>query len=458
MKSKIIEAYKEENQEIFNKRLGIIFNGEDNQKPTIVENLIDGSPTAYQCAWLYESFIGGGGFEEDLSKTNLSDDPFTFINPNDLLYDVSESISRHQGVFIHVNYNFNYEKDSFTVIPYSLCRLGKKDSEFFSGKIAVSRKGWGRFLRREQIDVLNVYNPRPEVIQAQVDDAGGWEYYKGQVMFFKLSKKHTYPRSLIETAYTFADVENQLGLFYNGTVKRCFEDTTIIRHREFPNKQDQDTFEENIKKLSGVENASSKLLVQDDWDDERDKSGNFKFDTIKNETKPDKYEHFETSSSNYIRKAFKNIPPLLVDYVSGKLGHSNGDDMLKAQSIYNGLVAKDREKLEILFSELFRGYKVTINQTGNWKIRQYSILDDGTVAKTNELASQDEIRKNQAILKASVNGVNAIIAIQTSVVNGITEYSAAVAMLEHLFGYDTPTATAILGTITKKISNANPTN
>ena len=94
----------------------------------------------------------------------------------------------------------------------------------------------------------------------------------------------------------------------------------------------------------------------------------------------------------------------------------------------------------------------------NWKIKQYSILDDGTVAKNNEMVAQDEIRKNQAILKASINGVTAVIAIQTSVANGITEYSAAVSMLEHMFGYDSLTAKAILGTITKKIPNGNPTN
>ena len=56
MKSKVVEQYKEERIEIFNKRLGVIFDGEDNLKPLVIENLIDSSPTAFQCAWLYESF------------------------------------------------------------------------------------------------------------------------------------------------------------------------------------------------------------------------------------------------------------------------------------------------------------------------------------------------------------------------------------------------------------------
>lgn len=379
MKSEIVKSYTEEPMQIYNKRLGIIFNGEDNLKPLVVENLIDNSPTAFQCAWTYETFLAGGGFEVDLSKINLSENPFEITTPNDLLFNIAEPISRHQGVFIHVNYNLNYEKDSFEVVPFTLCRLGKPDSDNFSGKILVSKKGWGKNLKKEEIDVLDAYNPIPEVIQAQVEAAGGWQFYKGQILFFKLSNKYTYPKSLIEVAYTFATVEHKLGLYYVGTVDRGFEDITIIRHRKFDNEEARSNFKKNIQDISGIENANSKMLLEDDWDDEREKSGHFKFDTIVNNTKPDKYAHFEDSSANFIRKAFKNIPPQLIDYVAGKLGNTSGEDLMKAQSVYNALISKDQEKLEILFSELFRNYKHPINPSNNWTIKQYKLLDDGTV-------------------------------------------------------------------------------
>lgn len=380
MKSRLVEGYKTENQDIFNKRFGVIFNGEDNLKPLIIENLIDSSPTASQCAWIYESFLGGGGFEVDLSNVNLSDNFWEVTSPNDLLFDVCESASRHQGAFVCVGYNANYEKDSYQIIPYSLCRLGKKDSEGFSGKILVSPKGWGKSLKLKDVDVFDTYNPRPEVIQSQVVAAGGWENYKGQIAFLKLSKKYTYPKSLIESAYTFADVENHLGLYYNSTVKRCFEDLTYIRHRKFPTEEAQRQFDENLQKVSGLEHAGSKLVIEDEWDDNKDSPGNFKFETVKNDVKAEKYAHFETSSSNFIRKAFKNIPPQLVDYVAGKLGNTSGEDLLKAQSIYHSLVGRDQEKVERFFAELFRNYKDDINPSGNWKVKQYSLLDDGTAS------------------------------------------------------------------------------
>lgn len=473
MKSKVVEQYKEERIEIFNKRLGVIFDGEDNLKPLIIENLIDSSPTAFQCAWLYESFIGGGGFEVDLSEINLSEDEFDKQNPNNLLFDISEVISRHQCVFINVGYNANFEKDSYKIIPRTLCRVGKKDSDEFSGKIAVSPKGWGKYLKVAEIDIFDTYNPRPDVIQAQVEAAGGWENYKGQIFFFKLSKKYTYPKSLIETAYTFADTEHQLGLFYNGTTKRSFENSTIIRHRKFENKIDADAFEANIKSLSGLENGSSKMLVEDDWDDETNKTGNLRFETLKNDVRSEKYAHFEASSANFIRKAFKNIPPQLVDYVAGKLGNTSGEDLIKAQSIYNSLISKDQEKIEMLFRELFRNYKVDINPSNNWTIKQYSLLDDGTVnydvtnpvQQTSQELDAQAIRTAQATLRGSVGGVTSILAIQASVVAKTTTLDSGVAMLINIFGYSDEVARRILGTPesdpnqpTNPTPNANPIN
>lgn len=378
MDSRVIERYREEKKTIFNKRFGVIFNGEDNLKPVVVENLIDSSPTAYQCAWLYERFIGGAGFETDLSKVNLSEGVFPY-SPNNLLFDACEPLSRHQGVFVLVGYNANFEKDHFKIIPYSLCRLGKKDSKEYIGIILVSPKGWGKDLKKDEVDTFDVYNPKPEVIAAQVEAAGGWEFYKGQIAFLKLSDKYDYPLSLIETAYLFADTENQLGLYYNGTAKRGFENTTIIRHRKFPDEKDKKNFDDNLKKLSGFENSSSTLAVEDDWDDEREKTGNFKFDTIPNKVQADKFKHFEESSSNFIRKAFKNIPPQLIDYVAGKLGNTSGEDLIKAQSVYNAIISRDQEKIEMFFTELFRNYKDNINPSGSWTIKQYSLLDDGTV-------------------------------------------------------------------------------
>ena len=373
MKSYVVDPYKKQPQRNYNKRLGVIFNGTDNLRPTIIENLFDVSPTATQAAWIYQSFLGGGGFEQDI-QVNLSKNYWEKYTPEDLLFDLCEPVSRHQGCFIHVQYNALFEKEHFSIVPYSLCRLSQPDSDNHKAQVYVSEFGWGRDYKKANTKIYDIYNPRPEVILQQVERDGGWDKYKGQILFFKLENKHDYPNSLLESAYALADVEHHLGMYYNSTVKRSFEDITIIRHRKFPEKQAQTDFHENIKKLSGVENASSKLVVEDDWDDEKNKEGQFKFNTIENKVKSDKYKHFEESAANYIRKAFKNIPPQLIDHVTGKLGNTTGEDIIRAQALYSRLISRDRLKLERLFAELFRGFKQ--ETTDDWTIKPFLLIED----------------------------------------------------------------------------------
>ena len=373
----LIDEHVEEPEEIYNSGLGIIFNGENNMRPLEVEQLIDLSPTAIQCASTYAAFIGGSGFEEDLSNFNLSPYFWEKETPEDLLKDICESLSRHQGCFVHVRYNANFQKESFKVIPYTLCRVGKKDSKGFSGKVVIAPKGWGNYVNKKDIDVFDTYNPNPKIINEQVEQAGGWSKYRGQVFFFKLNKKYTYPKSLIEPAYLYARMERQMGLFYDSTIKRGFENITFIQVPEPESDEEKAELEKKVKKLQGGGNSSRYMIYTIKFNDDLDKKSPMQFDTLPNTTKADKYAHFEKSSSNFIRKAFKNIPPQLVDYVQGKLGNTSGEDLVRSQSVYNSMVAGDRKKVEILFSELFDNYKDAVPE--NWTINQHKLLDDGSV-------------------------------------------------------------------------------
>ena len=402
MRANLVEEYKKETKEIFNKRFGVIFNGEDNLKPLKIENLINSSPTATQCASIYASFLGGAGFEQDYSNIDLSEDFWEIVTPNDLLFDICESLSFHQGAFVHVQYNGNFEKIGFKVMPYTLCRLGKKDSKGFSGKIVVSPKGWGRSLKKEEITVFDTYNPDPNVIADQVSHSGGWKYYKGQICFFSLAKKYTYPKSLIEPAYLYADLENYLGMFYNSTVKKGFENVSFILHKKFANDAEHEDFIEQLKGMSGVENANKTLLCE--VDTPGDIEDHIQFKTFPNESKAEKFAHFERSAANFIRKAFKSIPAQLVDFVPGKLGNTSADDVVMAQASYNSNIALHKTRVENLFTRLFSNFKEPIGVEGraNWKIKQFRLLEDGTIEGKAPGKQQSPIDNRQSAVK---NGV-----------------------------------------------------
>lgn len=378
MNSKVISVDSRKKKDIFNKQLGVVFNGEDNLYPVLVENIIRSSPSTLQCSGIYESFLGGSGFVADL----LEEATYNLMEsrtPQDLLSDVIPECAEQQGVFVQVGYNAAFQKTGFQVVPYDYCRLGKQDDENYSGKIIMNPDGWDRRADKKKIQIFDTYNPRPEVIQAQVERDGGWENYKGQILYFKLNSKAAYAESLVEACYLFSDTEANLGLHYNRMVRKGFKDAWIVRHKKFDSKNKQQGFETNLKHVYGNENTGGILLVEDEFNSENKETSKFQFDFLEDKTKSDKYKHFEESSANFIRKSFKNIPPQIVDFVQGKLGNTSGDDLRAAESLYNKATAKDRNKLERLFSELYRNYHININPSGDWSIGLYSLMEDGTI-------------------------------------------------------------------------------
>lgn len=471
MDSKVISVNSNKKREVFNKQLGVIFNGEDNLYPVLVENLIKASPTTKQCCEIYESFLGGSGFTAKIVE-EPTDNLLETSSPNDLLFEIAPECSEQQGVFIHVGYNAAYQKTGFTVIPYDQCRSGKKDDADYAGRIIINPDGWDRRADKKKIKVYDTYNPNPDVIQAQVERDGGWENYKGQILYFKLNSNSTYAESLVENCYMFSDTESSLGLHYNRMVRKGFKDAWIIRHKRFDSEQKQTGFENNLKNVYGNENAGGILLVEDNFDSDAQEESKFKFDFLEDKTKAEKYKHFEESSANFIRKAFKNIPPQMVDFVQGKLGSTSGDDLRAAESLYNKSTAKDRQKLERLFAELYRNYHIDINPSGDWSIGMYSLMEDGTIQEDGETqeansesstssspkeANQTEDEKlnkaAQANLRGSVGGVTGVLSIQTSVSQEITDYDSGLTMLKEIFGFKEEIAKKILGTPKKQPIN-----
>lgn len=474
MDSKIISVDSRKKREVFNKQLGVIFHGEDNLYPVLVENLIKSSPTTKQCCETYESFLGGSGFVAEMIE-EATDNLLESRSPEDLLYEVTPELSAHQEVWIHIGYNAAFEKTEHTVIPGEFCRKGKADDDNYSGKIIMNPDGWDRRADKKKIQVFDAYNPLPEVIQEQVERDGGWEHYKGQILHFKLSNnKGSYAESLVENCYKSSDTEANLELHYNRLVRKGFKDAWVVRHKKFDSQPKQTSFEQNLQQVYGNENTGGILLVEDEFNSELKETSKFQFDFLKDETKSDKYKHFEEAAANYIRKAFKNVPKTIVDAVAGKLGNTSGDDLRAAESLYNKATAKDRARIERLFSELYRNYHIDINPSGDWSIGLYSLMEDGTIeedsegdpndpnspaVQSNQSAEEKLNKEAQANLRGSVGGVTGVLSIQTSVSQEITDYGSGLTMLKEIFGFTEDVAKRILGTPKKqKEDETAPTN
>ena len=374
----ILGQYKPLEYKRENKSIGIMINGADNLRSLVSENMIEKSPTASFCAGMMSKFITGAGFKN--GDVSLSSKLYLNNTINKLLNECAVDHSKFGGSFVHVQYNALYEKVNLTRIPFVQCRFGLEDDDNYSGKIVRARKGWGKRTTKENFISYNVYNPNPETIQRQVELAGGWEEYRGQIMFIGNSSDLSYPKSRIEGVENFAHTENKMGEYYVATVERGFENIQIFEFVKSDNPSENEALKESVTGALGLESSGKVLSLPYENATDLTEGTKYRFTPLENNATPDKYEHFLSTCSTMIRSKWE-IPVQLFEAVSGKLGNSSGDDLKVAQAMYNQTTAPIRALYETAFSELFRDYKTELSVV--FEIMQYSLLaEDGTIEET----------------------------------------------------------------------------
>ena len=431
------------NVTLFDKSLGVIRNGEDNLYPTSIERAINSSVTAKSCADMYGKFIMGAGFTIEMENFIVGKTKNRNLTPNKLLQAISNDLKKHHACFIHVNYNANLKISSASVIPYRFCRFGQADDINYSGKVVVYNN-WDRTvsnrMEKTKFKAIDVYNPNPEAIRYQIEKAGGFNKYLGQVYFLSLDHSSIYPLSPIDVCFEDAESEYQFSVFRNTTITGGFFAPIVMRHSKFDDKKDKDAFIEKVKNLKGARNADKILLLEDEFTSDN-KDGGLRIDKVDLNYNDKTFGTWTSEVSNNIRKAYKNIPVVLVDYEQGKLGNTSGESFYAAQNFYNSMTCEERMTVSMAMKEIFSNFYLDINPTKDWSIKELEILKKDVTVD----AQAQALQQSQAQLRGSVDGVTALLEVQASVANGTTSYESGVAMLKYIYGYEDAVAREILG-------------
>lgn len=407
MKSKLIEL-KKRNSTRVEKRYDIHTNGADNTYPTRMEIIIDSSPTAKSCAKAMAKFIIGGGFSAAIPDDFVVGETLSgSLTLSEVLKDVAYSIAYQSAFALHFNYNLLGQITSITPIPYKNCRYGVSDSEGYSGKIVVY-DNWdyskGRQIRKDEIDVFYVYNPKKEVILEQIESAGGIYKYNGQVLIVKMDNSCIYPLSPIDVAQDDADTEYQLQLYKNRITRKGFIGKKILMTNEFSDDDSREAFQKDLKNIQGFDSEGDILHFETEFTSD-DKQKMIEIKNLDSDVKTDLFTNWESSISNNIRRCFNSIPPVLVDFVEGKLGNTSGEGFLMAQAFYNSQTAEERKIVSGTFKKIFSHFHLQINPTNDWSIKQLNLLGDGTSGEQKPAAQQQSEQQNPAA-KSAGGGYN----------------------------------------------------
>jgi len=368
-----------------NQTFGILNYDMDNAYPQRMLELVAGSPTAKDCWNKRAKFIAGNGFEQpDLGKQLINANGLTLAK---LLKAIATDKSLFTAFGIHINYNANFKIASVNYIKFEDIRMGDTDCQDTMGKFAIysdwGRKTWKNIMRNK-ITFLDAYDPNPEVIKQQVINAGGWENYKGQLLYCN-PEINDYP--LIEADSVWEDFETEAGIkiFNNREVSTGFLPSTMLfmqsRREEADNtRPDSDEqhyyntpsqLEQDLGAFQGTKSSQKIIVIE--YEDENSKP-EFQPYSIQNNDKL--FESTEKSVEARIIKGF-SIPKELINSEKTS-GLSNGSEKKEAIKEFNDNTEADRLELSEIFADIFSQFYNNINPSGNWNIIPVStnVADD----------------------------------------------------------------------------------
>ena len=467
------------------KQSGILGYDIDNSYPQRVQDIINSSGTGTLCTNIFGKFVYGQGFiNEALAKTVINRKRLT---ANKLLFKSGKAISKYNGFAIHVNYDANFKKTSFSYIPFQDVRFTTSDHKQHPEMIAVY-DDWQKVKKAKideaDVDYFNYYNPDPKVIQEEVDACGGWHNYKGQIMYWSIDGVE-YPLAPSDSVLEDIQTDAHAKAFKFRNITTNFMASHFLKVQTFESEEQKQEFVNTLVSFQGADDASKIMVVEQDNEEEL-----FELEKVDIQDIGDLYAFTEESARNNIIRAYL-IPPVLLLAVAGKLGSST--EIIDATAFYNGVTDDYRTEVTAVFSELFNDSIFVVGDdfdikeveaetakaknTPEGKKAIIEIVDSSTLSDkekravllnvyglTNEdvqslvpmaIAPEgvevveeviDEGAKAKATLRGSVGGVTSILTIQTAVTNGSTSYESGLAILEIIFGLSNNDAKRVLGT------------
>jgi len=464
-----------------NKTEGIENYDTDNAYPQRVVDIINSSGTATLCVNMMAKFIFGNGFKD----TNLAN----FVvnkkgeTADDLLRKISRSIAFFNGLPIHVGYNGLCEKVSLTYTDFQTVRFTSEENKEHKNMFALHedwQKTKGNF-KKEKITYLHYYNPAK--VQEEVEATKGetivdkWRNYKGQLFYWSIDGMQ-YPLcpcdSVIEDVQTDSKTKN----FKYRNITTNFMASHLLQVQKFEDGESKQAFIDNLTSFQGDDDALQIFMVEVEGEE-----SNLKLDKIEIQDVDKLYEYTEESVRNNIIRNFLIPPALLLDTSDG---FSDGK-IKDATALYNGQTQDFRLLCSTIMEKLLTNFKganftdftieprkadsVEIKDTIEGKAKILEVLKDTSLTSTQkrnmlvdvfeidqematklipieqEVETVDFESKAKADLRGSVGGVSGILALQTSVAQGITSRSSALGVLEVIFGLSNQDAVRILGDV-----------
>lgn len=373
------------------KAFGIQSYGVSNDYPQQIMEIVDASGTGKSCVGIYSKFISGKGFEDvDFYRKVVN----KLGHTNDYIVDqISKDFAEFGGFSIHVNWNANFQICELQHVPFEQVRFQALNIDTGKFDKLALHHDWGRrFLmlrkwNKNDIHFIDFFNPDPVIIQEQVDAAGGWENYKGQIFYFSNEGERVYPLPIFDSVLTDMNTEEGIANVSNRNARNNFLTAGMLINKVSDNgssanldqartpeekerEENKGELETSFKDFQGDEKACKIIYVEVGSDEEKPEFVSFKTNNYDKE-----FTATLSSSQANIGKAFNQPPILRAENVGSNFG---ADLMLNAYNYYNSVTQNERLALERVFATLFQHWSEPTS--GNYSITPLSYEVEMTLA------------------------------------------------------------------------------
>lgn len=353
MTVKITKSIEQDRMVVSNDdRFGIQKYDTDNAYPQRLLDYIDGAGTLASCVDILGRFIYGNGFvDENLNKIIIDKKKTTLRK---LLKFISKDYAIFNGYALHFNYNALYQISSISLLPFHYCRLGIENEETGEVEKIIIYNDWDKrtkkSIRKDDFIYYDVFNADPKIIEKQVTEAGGWDKWNGQILYYS-EIINSYPKAKFHSRIKDAVTENESMTYRYASVKNGFSATHMLYYYgSFESDEERKDFAKNINANQGGENAGNIVLI-----DGIQKENKPDLEAVSNDTVDKRFELTEKTTSDNIRKTFL-IPPVLIgDLIAGKLGTSQ--EIKDAITYFNGMTNEFRGNVSETLSGVMANFK-----------------------------------------------------------------------------------------------------
>ncbi len=347
-------------------KIGIYANDDDNAYSERVELLTNNSVTAKMATKIMAQYLLGMGYG-DLGIFKINDNQ----NLQDFSREIAYDFVLNNGCYIHFDYDANFEPVNPKLIPFFKCRIGRKDSKDYNGKILYKEK-WDN--SKETPIVFDVFNPLKSVVEKQIKTAGSVLKYKGQILFYSLDRKYIYPLSRIDAVMLDCDSEAQASVYKNNLLRKGFfgkhiivtptlvsndlpqflidNDGNQVLNPDFIKKESEaEQVKKTIESFMGAENSGGAMLLQaPDFSGDIDEV--FKVIPIDLKIDDKLFDYTENSVCENILMAFNNLPIQLVKSPDSAMFGGSGEVILQAKKSYWENTTSERNALEVFINKI----------------------------------------------------------------------------------------------------------